>query len=41
MGFQPSGALAPFPIVRAEPSESQRVLDYQYSSVDLDEDGQP
>lgn len=41
VGFVPSGTLVPVPIVRAIPSAEQRALDYQYSSVDADEDGIP
>ena len=33
--------MVPVPIVRSVPTAEQRVLDYQYSSVDANEDGIP
>lgn len=41
IGFVPRGDLVPVPIVRSVPTAEQQVLDYQYSSVDANEDGIP
>ena len=41
LGFQTSGALNPFPIITGESSPEQKVLDFQYSSVDENQDGIP
>ncbi|EFX72702.1 hypothetical protein DAPPUDRAFT_308109 [Daphnia pulex] len=41
VGFVPSGALVPIPIVRSISTPEQKALDFQYSSVDDDEDGMP
>ena len=43
VGFLPSGPLVAAPISRSSVASSpeQRMLDYQYSSVDDDEDGFP
>ncbi|XP_057372914.1 uncharacterized protein LOC130693738 [Daphnia carinata] len=41
LGFVPSGALVPIPIVRSIATPEQKALDFQYSSVDDDEDGMP
>lgn len=41
LGFQATGALAPFPIIVGEPTAEQKALDFEYSSVDEDEDGIP
>ena len=43
VGFIPSGPLVAAPVARSSVASSaeQRMLDYQYSSVDDDEDGYP
>lgn len=42
VGFIPSGGLSPFPVVRNVVSTAeQKALDFEYSSVDEDEDGMP
>ncbi|XP_032786901.2 uncharacterized protein LOC116924489 [Daphnia magna] len=41
VGFVPSGALVPVPIVRSIATAEQKALDFQYLSVDDDEDGMP
>lgn len=41
LGFQPSGALSPFPVIVGAQSPQQKELDFTYSSVDEDEDGMP
>merc|ERR1712071_518193 len=44
LGFQARGSLVPvplIPVIRPKSSPEQRILDFQYSSVDEDEDGIP